>query len=121
MKRFSTMAVAAATAISLSVAPAVSAEPSSAQTGSSAAYEDCKKKVNAGANFLGFFGVDLNQTSVGKATSSHPAEAVCTGVLIANPDHRPGVLAILIGVPLGILALLIGIGSVVTGAVKLPI
>lgn len=121
MKRFSTMAVAAATAVTLTVAPAVSAEPSSAQTGSSTAFEDCKNKFNAGANFLGFFGIDIKETSAGKATSSHPAEAVCTGVLLANPEHRPGVLAILLGVPLGILALLIGLGSVVTGAVKLPI
>ena len=134
MKRIATAAVAATLSLSALSAPAFAADAdtapakenqgSSAQTegdqagekvGSSEVYKKCKdeKKATAGKAATG---KDGDKAEPGKEKGSTNATGECIQQLIDNPDTKPGILGLLIGVPVALIAL-IGAAAAFSGAI----
>ena len=144
MKRIATAAVAATLSLSIVTAPAYAAEAdtapakenqgSSAQAegdqaagekvGSSEVYKKCKegkkaeseqgKEATAGKDAT--TGKDGDKAKPGKEKSSNNATGECIQELIDNPDTKPGILGLLIGVPVALVALL-GAAAAFSGAI----
>ena len=134
MKRIATAAVAATLSLSALSAPAFAADAdttpakenqgSSAQAegdqagekvGSSEVYKKCKdeKKATAGKAATG---KDGDKAEPGKEKGSNNATGECIQQLIDNPDTKPGILGLLIGVPVALIAL-IGAAAAFSGAI----
>lgn len=134
MKRIATAAVAATLSLSALSAPAFAADAdtapakenqgSSAQAegdqagekvGSSEVYKKCKeeKKATAGKAAAG---KDGDKAEPGKEKGSTNATGECIQQLIDNPDTKPGILGLLIGVPVALIAL-IGAAAAFSGAI----
>ena len=134
MKRIATAAVAATLSLSALSAPAFAADAdtapakenqgSSAQAegdqagekvGSSEVYKKCKdeKKATAGKAATG---KDGDKAEPGKEKGSTNATGECIQQLIDNPDTKPGILGLLIGVPVALIAL-IGAAAAFSGAI----
>ena len=134
MKRIATAAVAATLSLSALSAPAFAADAdttpakenqgSSAQAegdqagekvGSSEVYKKCKdeKKATAGKATTG---KDGDKAEPGKEKGSNNATGECIQQLIDNPDTKPGILGLLIGVPVALIAL-IGAAAAFSGAI----
>lgn len=142
MKRIATAAVAATLSLSALSAPAFAADAdtapakenqgSSAQTegdqagekvGSSEVYKKCKeekkaesekgKEATAGKAATG---KDGDKAEPGKEKGSNNATGECIQQLIDNPDTKPGILGLLIGVPVALIAL-IGAAAAFSGAI----
>ena len=142
MKRIATAAVAATLSLSALSAPAFAADAdtapakenqgSSAQAegdqagekvGSSEVYKKCKeekkaesekgKEATAGKAATG---KDGDKAEPGKEKSSNNATGECIQQLIDNPDTKPGILGLLIGVPVALIAL-IGAAAAFSGAI----
>lgn len=142
MKRIATAAVAATLSLSALSAPAFAADAdtapakenqgSSAQTegdqagekvGSSEVYKKCKeekkaesekgKEATAGKAATG---KDGDKAEPGKEKGSTNATGECIQQLIDNPDTKPGILGLLIGVPVALIAL-IGAAAAFSGAI----
>lgn len=124
MKRIATAAVAATLSLSALSAPAFAADAdttpakenqgSSVQAegdqagekvGSSEVYKKCKdeKKATAGKAATG---KDGDKAEPGKEKGSTNATGECIQQLIDNPDTKPGILGLLIGVPVALIALI---------------
>ena len=123
MKRIATAAVAATLSMSALSAPAFAADAdtapakenqgSSAQAegdqaagekvGSSEVYKKCKEGKKA-------------ESEQGKEKGSNNATGECIQQLIDNPDTKPGILGLLIGVPVALVALL-GAAAAFSGAI----
>lgn len=142
MKRIATAAVAATLSLSALSAPAFAADAdtapakenqgSSAQAegdqagekvGSSEVYKKCKegkkaeaekgKEATAGKAATG---KDGDKAEPGKEKGSNNATGECIQQLIDNPDTKPGILGLLIGVPVALVALL-GVAAAFSGAI----
>lgn len=134
MKRIATAAVAATLSLSALSAPAFAADAdttpakenqgSSVQAegdqagekvGSSEVYKKCKdeKKATAGKAATG---KDGDKAEPGKEKGSTNATGECIQQLIDNPDTKPGILGLLIGVPVALIAL-IGAAAAFSGAI----
>ena len=134
MKRIATAAVAATLSLSALSAPAFAADAdttpakenqgSSAQAegdqagekvGSSEVYKKCKdeKKATAGKAATG---KDGDKAEPGKEKGSNNATGECIQQLIDNPETKPGILGLLIGVPVALVALL-GAAAAFSGAI----
>lgn len=134
MKRIATAAVAATLSLSALSAPAFAADAdttpakenqgSSTQAegdqagekvGSSEVYKKCKdeKKATAGKAATG---KDGDKAEPGKEKGSSNATGECIQELIDNPDTKPGILGLLIGVPVALIAL-IGAAAAFSGAI----
>ena len=142
MKRIATAAVAATLSMSALSAPAFAADAdtapakenqgSSAQAegdqagekvGSSEVYKKCKegkkaesekgKEATAGKEATG---KDGDKAEPGKEKGSNNATGECIQQLIDNPDTKPGILGLLIGVPVALVALL-GAAAAFSGAI----
>ena len=142
MKRIATAAVAATLSLSALSAPAFAADAdtapakenqgSSAQAegdqagekvGSSEVYKKCKeekkaeaekgKEATAGKEATG---KDGDKAEPGKEKDSNNATGECIQQLIDNPDTKPGILGLLIGVPVALIAL-IGAAAAFSGAI----
>lgn len=142
MKRIATAAVAATLSLSALSAPAFAADAdttpakenqgSSAQAegdqagekvGSSEVYKKCKegkkaeaekgKAATAGKEATG---KDGDKAEPGKEKGSNNATGECIQELIDNPDTKPGILGLLIGVPVALVALL-GAAAAFSGAI----
>lgn len=134
MKRIATAAVAATLSLSALSATAFAADAdttpakenqgSSAQAegdqagekvGSSEVYKKCKdeKKATAGKAATG---KDGDKAEPGKEKGSTNATGECIQQLIDNPDTKPGILGLLIGVPVALVALL-GAAAAFSGAI----
>ncbi|WP_293831141.1 hypothetical protein [uncultured Corynebacterium sp.] len=142
MKRIATAAVAATLSLSALSAPAFAADAdtvpakenqgSSAQAegdqagekvGSSEVYKKCKegkkaeaekgKAATAGKEATG---KDGDKAEPGKEKGSNNATGECIQELIDNPDTKPGILGLLIGVPVALIAL-IGAAAAFSGAI----
>lgn len=141
MKRIATAAVAATLSLSALSAPAFAADAdttpakenqgSSAQAegdqagekvGSSEVYQKCKeekaeaekgKEATAGKAAAG---KDGDKAEPGKEKGSTNATGECIQQLIDNPDTKPGILGLLIGVPVALIAL-IGAAAAFSGAI----
>lgn len=142
MKRIATAAVAATLSLSALSAPAFAADAdtapakenqgSSAQAkgdqagekvGSSEVYKKCKegkkaeaekgKEATAGKEATG---KDGDKAEPGKEKGSNNATGECIQQLIDNPDTKSGILGLLIGVPVALVALL-GAAAAFTGAI----
>lgn len=134
MKRIATAAVAATLSLSALSAPAFAADAdttpakenqgSSVQAegdqagekvGSSEVYKKCKdeKKATAGKAATG---KDGDKAEPGKEKGSNNATGECIQQLIDNPDTKPGILGLLIGVPVALIAL-IGAAAAFSGAI----
>ena len=142
MKRIATAAVAATLSLSALSAPAFAADAdtapakenqgSSAQAegdqagekvGSSEVYKKCKeekkaesekgKEATAGKEATG---KDGDKAEPGKEKGSNNATGECIQELIDNPDTKPGILGLLIGVPVALIAL-IGAAAAFSGAI----
>lgn len=141
MKRIATAAVAATLSLSALSAPAFAADAdtapakenqgSSAQAegdqagekvGSSEVYKKCKeekaeaekgKEATAGKAAAG---KDGDKAEPGKEKGSTNATGECIQQLIDNPDTKPGILGLLIGVPVALIAL-IGAAAAFSGAI----
>ena len=134
MKRIATAAVAATLSLSALSAPAFAADAdtapakenlgSSAQAegdqagekvGSSEVYKKCKdeKKATAGKATTG---KDGDKAEPGKEKGSNNATGECIQQLIDNPDTKSGILGLLIGVPVALIAL-IGAAAAFSGAI----
>ena len=143
MKRIATAAVAATLSLSALSAPAFAADTdttpakenqgSSAQAkgdqaagekvGSSEVYKKCKeekkaesekgKEATAGKAATG---KDGDKAEPGKEKGSNNATGECIQQLIDNPDTKPGILGLLIGVPVALIAL-IGAAAAFSGAI----
>ena len=142
MKRIATAAVAATLSLSALSAPAFAADAdtapakenqgSSAQAegdqagekvGSSEVYQKCKeekkaeaekgKEATAGKEATG---KDGDKAEPGKEKGSNNATGECIQQLIDNPDTKPGILGLLIGVPVALVALL-GAVAAFSGAI----
>ena len=138
MKRIATAAVAATLSLSAVAAPAFAADTdttpakenqgSSAQAkgdqaagekvGSSEVYKKCKeeKKAEAEKGKEATAGKDGDKAEPGKEKSSNNATGECIQQLIDNPDTKPGILGLLIGVPVALFAL-IGAAAAFSGAI----
>ncbi|MGX0630670.1 opacity protein-like surface antigen [Corynebacterium afermentans] len=137
MKRIATAAVAATLSMSALSAPAFAADAdtapakenqgSSAQAeggqagekvGSSEVYKQCKegKKAEAEKGKEATAGKDGDKAEPGKEKGSNNATGECIQQLIDNPDTKPGILGLLIGVPLALVALL-GAAAAFSGAI----
>ena len=143
MKRIATAAVAATLSLSALSAPAFAADAdtapakenqgSSAQAegdqagekvGSSEVYKKCKeekkaesekgKEATAGKAATG---KDGDKAEPGKEKGSTNATGECIQQLIDNPDTKPGILGLLIGVPVALIAL---IGAAAAFSVAIP-
>ena len=135
MKRIATAAVAATLSLSALSAPAFAADAdttpakenqgSSAQAegdqagekvGSSEVYKKCKdeKKATAGKATTG---KDGDKAEPGKEKGSTNATGECIQQLIDNPDTKPGILGLLIGVPVALVALLGAAGAAYAGMI----
>ena len=132
MKRIATAAVAATLSLSALSAPAFAADAdtapakenqgSSAQAdgdqaagekvGSSKVYKECKEGKKAEAEK----GTDSDKAEPGKEKGSNNATGECIQQLIDNPDTKPGILGLLIGVPVALIAL-IGAAAAFSGAI----
>ena len=115
MKRIATAALAATTALSLTVAPAhaqVEVPPPNKPDSSSEAYQSCVKTNNkhekdAQKRGKGDDFKKLREEAAkkeGVAGSSN--EGYCIGMLTKDDDYKGGAIALLTLVPLGIVALL---------------
>jgi len=143
MKRIATAAVAATLSLSALSAPAFAADAdtapakenqgSSAQAegdqaagekvGSSEVYKKCKeekkaeaekgKEAAAGKEATGKYG---DKAEPGKEKGSNNATGECIQQLIDNPDTKSGILGLLIGVPVALVALL-GVAAAFSGAI----
>ena len=142
MKRIATAAVAATLSMSALSAPAFAADAdtapakenqgSSAQAegdqagekvGSSEVYKKCKegkkaesekgKEATAGKEATG---KDGDKAEPGKEKGSNNATGECIQQLIDNPETKPGILGLLIGVPLALVALL-GAAAAFSGSI----
>lgn len=142
MKRIATAAVAATLSLSTLSAPAFAADAdtapakenqgSSAQAegdqagekvGSSEVYKKCKegkkaeaekgKEATAGKEATG---KDGDKAEPGKEKGSNNATGECIQELIDNPDTKSGILGLLIGVPVALIALL-GAAAAFSGAI----
>lgn len=143
MKRIAAAAVAATLSLSALSAPAFAADAdttpakenqsSSAQAegdqaagekvGSSEVYKKCKeekkaeaekgKEATAGKEATG---KDGDKAEPGKEKGSTNATGECIQQLIDNPDTKPGILGLLIGVPVALIAL-IGAAAAFSGAI----
>ena len=142
MKRIATAAVAATLSMSALSAPAFAADAdtapakenqgSSAQAegdqagekvGSSEVYKQCKegkkaeaekgKAATAGKEATG---KDGDKAEPGKEKGSNNATGECIQQLIDNPETKPGILGLLIGVPLALVALL-GAAAAFSGSI----
>ncbi|MCG7289905.1 MULTISPECIES: hypothetical protein [unclassified Corynebacterium] len=142
MKRIATAAVAATLSLSALSAPAFAADAdttpakenqgSSVQAegdqagekvGSSEVYKKCKedkkaeaekgKEATAGKEATG---KDGDKAEPGKEKGSNNATGECIQQLIDNPDTKPGILGLLIGVPVALVALL-GAAAAFSGAI----
>lgn len=142
MKRIATAAVAATLSLSALSAPAFAADAdtapakenqgSSAQAegdqagekvGSSEVYKKCKegkkaeaekgKEATAGKEATG---KDGDKAEPGKEKGSNNATGECIQELIDNPDTKSGILGLLIGVPVALVALL-GAAAAFSGAI----
>ena len=142
MKRIATAAVAATLSLSALSAPAFAADAdtapakenqgSSAQAegdqagekvGSSEVYKKCKegkkaeaekgKAATAGKEATG---KDGDKAEPGKEKGSNNATGECIQELIDNPDTKSGILGLLIGVPVALVALL-GAAAAFSGAI----
>ena len=142
MKRIATAAVAATLSLSALSAPAFAADAdtapakenqgSSAQAegdqagekvGSSEVYKKCKeekkaesekgKEATAGKAAAG---KDGDKAEPGKEKGSTNATGECIQQLIDNPETKPGILGLLIGVPVALVALL-GAAAAFSGAI----
>ena len=143
MKRIATAAVAATLSLSALSAPAFAADAdttpakenqgSSAQAegdqagekvGSSEVYKKCKegkkaeseqgKDATAGKDAT--TGKDGDKAEPGKKKGSNNATGECIQQLIDNPETKPGILGLLIGVPVALVALL-GAAAAFSGAI----
>jgi len=134
MKRIATAAVAATLSLSALSAPAFAADADTApakenqgsstqaegdqageKVGSSEVYKKCKdeKKATAGKAATG---KDGDKAEPGKEKGSTNATGECIQQLIDNPDTKPGILGLLIGVPVALIAL-IGAAAAFSGAI----
>ena len=137
MKRIATAAVAATLSLSAVAAPAFAADaPATGTTatkeaqGSSATKQDSTKTEKTGSSEL------YNQcktreeakteaekkaeaTKAGEKenTGSSSATGTCIQELIDNPDTKPGILGLLIGVPVALVALLGATGAAYAGMI----
>ena len=136
MKRIATAAVAATLSLSALSAPAFAADAdtapakenqgSSAQTegdqagekvGSSEVYQKCKEEKKAESEKgKAATGKDGDKAEPGKEKGSTNATGECIQQLIDNPDTKPGILGLLIGVPVALVALL-GAAAAFSGAI----
>ena len=131
MKRIATAAVAATLSMSALSAPAFAADAdtapakenqgSSAQAegdqagekvGSSEVYKQCKEGKKAESEQ----GKDGDKAEPGKEKGSNNATGECIQQLIDNPETKPGILGLLIGVPLALVALL-GAAAAFSGSI----
>ena len=132
MKRIAAAAVAATVSLSAVAAPAFAADAdtapakenqgSSAQAdgdqaagekvGSSKVYKECKEGKKAEAEK----GKDSDKAEPGKEKGSNNATGECIQQLIDNPETKPGILGLLIGVPVALIAL-IGAAAAFSGAI----
>lgn len=140
MKRITSAAAAATLSLSLVAGPAFAAEANTqpndknAKVGSSVAYAQCKAKAEAAekqkeadANKKAADSKtagDLAKNKAGEARdevreelTSSSAELDCVKELINDKDYKAGVLGLLIGVPVAIVALLGVAGAAVAGVI----
>lgn len=122
MKRIATAAVAATVSLTAIATPAIAAE-----TGSSQYYKDCKVDADRFFNNKGKIedktdsetvkgGMeDIQKAKFGENNSS-TATGVCVKKLVNNDEYKSGALALLIGVPVALVALL-GAAAAFSGAI----
>lgn len=142
MKRIATAAVAATLSLSALSAPAFAADADTApakenqgsstqaegdqageKVGSSEVYKKCKDEKKAGSEKgkeatagKAATGKDGDKAEPGKEKGSSNATGECIQELIDNPDTKPGILGLLIGVPVALIAL-IGAAAAFSGAI----
>ena len=121
MKRMTTAAVAATLSLSALSAPAFAADadtaPAKENQGSSAQAEGDQAGEKVGSSEV------YKKCKEGKKTESEKgdkgsnnATGECIQQLIDNPETKPGILGLLIGVPVALIAL-IGAAAAFTGAI----
>ena len=121
MKRIATAAVAATLSLSALSAPAFAADtdtvPAKENQGSSAQAEGDQAGEKVGSSEV------YKKCKEGKKTESEKgdkgsnnATGECIQQLIDNPETKPGILGLLIGVPVALIAL-IGAAAAFTGAI----
>ena len=125
MKRIATAAVAATLSISAVATPAIAQETE--KVGSSEAYKECKTYADEDfADYKEAKKAAKTETEkaelekawaedLGEYKSSTPS-GVCIKGLLDEPDYKAGTLAVLIGVPLALVALL-GAAAAFSGAI----
>ena len=119
MKRIATAAVAATTALTIVATPAF-AQETETQTGSSAAYQECKveadKEYEAVKNAEGKEAKDEAKATFEKNNGSSTPTGACVKQLIDDEDTKAGTLALLIGVPVALVAIL-GVAAAYAGVI----
>ena len=119
MKRIATAAVAATTALTIVATPAF-AQETETQTGSSAVFQDCKtdadKEYEAVKNAEGKEAKDEAKATFEKNNGSSTPTGACIKQLIDNEDTKAGTLALLIGVPVALVAIL-GVAAAYAGVI----
>lgn len=125
MKRIATAAVAATVSLSAVAAPAIAQDTE--KVGSSEAYQQCK--ADAAEDFADYdealkaAKTDKEKAAIekdkaeymGEYNSSTPSGA-CIKYMVDNDEYKAGTLAVLIGVPLALVALL-GAAAAFSGAI----
>ena len=116
MKRIATAAVAATLSLSALSAPAFAADadttPAKENQGSSAQAEGDQAGEKVGSSEV----YQKYKAEPGKEKGSNNATGECIQQLIDNPDTKPGILGLLIGVPVALIAL-IGAAAAFSGAI----
>ena len=121
MKRIATAAVAATLSLSALSAPAFAADadttPAKENQGSSAqAKGDQAAGEKVGSSEVYKKCKDGDKAEPSKEKSSNNATGECIQQLIDNPETKPGILGLLIGVPVALVALL-GAAAAFSGAI----
>ena len=113
MKRIATAAVAATTALTLVATPAMAEE----KVGSSDAYQACKTVFNlAESQMTETQKAEYKRLAREETNGSSTPSGICIQGLLNDQDYRGGTLALLIGVPLGLVALL-GVAAAYNGVI----
>ena len=120
MKRIATAAVAATLSMSALSAPAFAADadtaPAKENQGSSAQAEGDQAGEKVGSSEVYKQCKEGKKAEPGKEKGSNNATGECIQQLIDNPETKPGILGLLIGVPLALVALL-GAAAAFSGSI----
>ena len=126
MKRIATAAVAATLSLTAVATPAIAQETEN--TGSSAAYQECKERnqkifdstkkleENADTNTGKGLAQDAREKALGENNSSTVSGSCIKELTQEDSEYRSSVLGLLIGVPVALIALL-GAAAAFSGAI----